>query len=444
MPSAPLRMVYLNKYYWDLIAATLASYEFDDYTNFLYSINLADIKTIRCTFDTKRMAGNKNEIAKLILARLNPDMLEKVEFSLEKFQELKDDCGYEKDVFFNMAVLVLYKDYKIITDFQIVCGNGRLITDLSEGGKKLLLIYGALNIIDGENLVLFDEPDAHLHEGRKTEIYSLLTQKSENQILVASHSPKLIRLFPYDNQIILRRTTEQKIEAITSHKFDEFKEILDTDITFEEEFAIRESRMPLLLVEGKTDKKHLENAWKKLYPKDDMPFVIVSLSSADKVRQYILSVPDNFSKSKIIGLVDNDKAGQDVKKGCEIIDENIYKFKNDVNQKRQAYCIILPFEDENVKLFNYYPIEFLYDVKLLLDNDVLEKLEYKEAVPKWIQADRKSIDEASYCNVHEKCFYKVKDSIKNCFAEKAVEFEKDQFAQFIKIFDMIRKVLAMH
>ena len=45
---------------------------------------------------------------------------------------------------------------------------------MSEGEKKMLLIYGALNIIEGENLVLLDEPDAHIHEGIKKDIYDLI------------------------------------------------------------------------------------------------------------------------------------------------------------------------------------------------------------------------------------------------------------------------------
>ena len=218
---------------------------------------------------------------------------------------------------------------------------------------------------------------------------------------------------------------------------------MDTDITFEEEFAIRESRMPLLLVEGKTDKKHIATAWEKLYPGEKMPFSIVSLNCADKIRQYILSVPDKFAKSVIIGLVDNDNAGQKVVNGCQEIHEKIYKYSIDQRQgqTRQAYCIVLPFVDENVKLFNYCPIEFLYNANILLDSDVIEKRAYKEAMKIYLEGDNEPLNKDDFKNSKELCFYKVKDSNKTKFSEKVSEFKEKDFKEFIKVFDLIKRVL---
>lgn len=290
---------------------------------------------------------------------------------------------------------------------------------------------------------MLDEPDAHLHEKRKSEVYELICQNENSQIIVTSHSPKMIKLFPYDNQIILRKNESGKLEAVTTHEFDEFKDILDTDISFEEEFAIRESRMPLLLVEGKTDKNHISTAWSKLNPEQEMPFVIVPLSCAEKIRQYIISVPDKFAKSVLIGLVDNDKSGQEAKRGCETIGENIYKFINDQGQRRKGYCIVIPFVDDEVSLFNYCPIEFLYDVDVLLANDVLEKRDYHETISTWIRAGKDGMREAEYDSATNKCFYKVNDSVKNSFSKKVEELDPEKFANFRKIFEMINSVLMM-
>ena len=55
--------------------------------------------------------------------------------------------------------------------FTAIDLNGDEKVSLSEGEKKLLLVYGAINLLSGENLYLLDEPDAHLHEGRKREMF---------------------------------------------------------------------------------------------------------------------------------------------------------------------------------------------------------------------------------------------------------------------------------
>lgn len=439
----PLKMVYINKYYWDLILSLLAVSDIEDHKRFIdENLHINDIEGIICQFDTKKAEKNKNEAAKQILYQINPDNKEDVFISLDNLKSLFDIVGFEEELFFNLAVLLLYKDYKIITSYNVVFNHGILTKALSEGEKKLLLIYGALNIFSGECLFLFDEPDAHLHEKRKSEVYDLLCARENSQIIVTSHSPKMIRLFPYDNQIILRKIDE-KLEAITTHEFDEFKEILDTDITFEEEDAIRESRMPLLLVEGKTDKNHLTTAWKKLYPEVKMPFVIVSLSCAGKIRQFIMSVPDKFAKSIMIGLVDNDGEGQKAVGGCDIIKENIYKFKNDQNQSRRAYCIVLPFVDDSVKVFKYCPIEFMYDWDTLVENDVIEQRCYSEAMSLWAQNNKECLDKEEFNTTKELCFYKVKESIKNRFSEKVSEFNRDKFIKFEMVFNLIKEVLAL-
>lgn len=441
-PYADQRMLYINKYYWDLIAAVMAVSNDEGEQQFLADLLGGNITFIHCEFDINNIRKNKNAMAKEILDYINPMQEKELDLPIEKFKNAIEICGYEQELFLNFIVLVLYKKYKIITNFKVVTSTGISIKNLSEGEKKLLLIYGAISILYGENLLLFDEPDAYLHEARKKEIIDLILGGWESQFVITSHSPKLIKSLPYGSQIILRQNGEE-IEAVTASGFSVLAPIIDSDITFEEEFAIKESRKPLLLVEGKTDKKHLTIAWSKLYPNKEMPFYIISLAGTDKVRQFIKSVPDVFAKSTIIGLVDNDGAGQKVKEGCQEIKENIYKFKNDQNQARQAYCILIPFVDDKVKIFNYCPIEFLYNIDILLANDAIEKSNYRVAMPKWIQSGMKSIDEESYETYKELCFYKVKESAKNSFSDKVSGLHEDAFSNFVKIFDIIESVLKL-
>ena len=58
---------------------------------------------------------------------------------------------------------------------------------MSEGEKKLILVKTVLEILsDEKTLVLMDEPDAHLHEGRKPALCNMMReypnrQKSKNR-----------------------------------------------------------------------------------------------------------------------------------------------------------------------------------------------------------------------------------------------------------------------
>ena len=51
-------------------------------------------------------------------------------------------------------------------------------------------------VADENSLILFDEPDANIHEGRKQEIYDLFAEfcKYERQIVIATHSPIIAQL----------------------------------------------------------------------------------------------------------------------------------------------------------------------------------------------------------------------------------------------------------
>ena len=65
------------------------------------------------------------------------------------------------------------KDKKVIKNIELIY-NGFSAKDLSEGEKKLILIRSVLSFVADENsLILVDEPDANIHDGRKQQIYNL-------------------------------------------------------------------------------------------------------------------------------------------------------------------------------------------------------------------------------------------------------------------------------
>ena len=141
VPRTPQHLLYINKYYWDLIASILAIYDYLDCEEFLGELGL-HIDGVECKFDTAKMVNNKNSMAAEMLEILNPDKKGEVYLTIDKIKQLQNVCGYESDVFYNLLVLVLYKQYKIITDYRIKCKDGISIRNLSEGKEDVAYLRG--------------------------------------------------------------------------------------------------------------------------------------------------------------------------------------------------------------------------------------------------------------------------------------------------------------
>ena len=363
-PYKTLKMLYFNKYYWDLFASILSIHDIEEHKQFLETINISNIKKIKCTFDAKNIKANKNIIAKKILQFINPLNLDEVEISLDDYNSLKEVIeGYEQDILFNMMVLVLYKGFKIITKFEIVCQNGRVIKDLSEGEKKLLLIYGALNLIDGENLILFDEPDAHLHEGRKKEVYELLNQESESQILITSHSPTMTNLFD-KNELFVLTKQDGKICLLDEDKKHAISRLTDGIWCAEAQCVLLEGGQDLLLVEGKGDTKYIKKAFSYFKNKDEkysaLNLFVLPFGGTGNCADFIQNIIEaGIINRKIIALFDADGSGR--AKFSELVGRNgttyttkVYTLNNDVK------ALLLPKPDGNTN--DEFMIEDYFDL----------------------------------------------------------------------------------
>lgn len=354
----PQKMIYLNKYYWNLIASVLAIHDITDYGDFLKeSIGLNEVYKIHCEFDVAKMKANRNAMAKEMLDIINPEEKAEIELSLYDYNRLKDVCGYESDVFYNMLVLTLYKDYKIITKFEVSCTNGIHIKHLSEGEKKLLLIYGAINIITGENLYLLDEPDAHLHEGRKKEIFDLIQAAEESHFIITSHSPTLTNLFE-PQQVMMLDCDNNKTNIIYGDITKAINALTDGQWNYIDHTIFLDKNRPLILVEGGGDVEYIKKAislfskteekYKKLLNVD-----MLHAGGASNMKWFIDEIQECLPSDKqVIVVFDRDSAGGDglnsiikktprSKKGQDVEDHNTYK-------KDQFFCLKLPRTPEYV------------------------------------------------------------------------------------------------
>ncbi|SCX09538.1 Predicted ATPase [Lachnospiraceae bacterium YSD2013] len=311
------RMIFLNHYYWELLASILAVDDISDHNAFVSDVlGLKSITGIKLTFDVNKIKRNKNDRARTIINLLNPDEKDEVIVSLDKYHEALEFSGFEKNFLFDMSVLTLHKDFKIITGLKILCDGEIQIESLSEGEKKLLLIYSAINIPAGENLYLFDEPDAHLHEGRKHEIYDLMQTDSKSDFVVSSHSPTLTSLFNY-NKVLFVKNEHGSCVIENGDIAKVISEITNSEWNYIDHTLVMDSTRPLIITEGDGDVKYIKKAISELEQNDtkyselkDVDFLHCggALSVENTINELKTFLPND---KKIIAVFDRDNGGLD-------------------------------------------------------------------------------------------------------------------------------------
>lgn len=133
----------------------------------------------------------------------------------------------EKEVFDFLVQACLPQTDKIIKGIEVIC-NGYSSRHLSEGEKKLILIRAALSFVADENsLILFDEPDANVHESRKQDLYQLFSEFAEvhRQMVVVTHSPTFVEVARMENLKFLRRQEDGTAEVIDEDKIEAIRNL---------------------------------------------------------------------------------------------------------------------------------------------------------------------------------------------------------------------------
>ena len=327
-------------------------------------------------FDVGKIKRNRNERAKHILEILNPALEPELDISPETYQQVRDFCGYEPDMFYNMVVLTLYKDYKIITNLIIKCKNGIEIKDLSEGEKKLLLIYGAINLLSGNNLYLFDEPDAHLHEGRKKEIFDYMKLDERSHFIISSHSPTLTKMFDA-HHVIMMDSDSRSCSIHYGEVAKTISKLTNGEWSYIDQVLFFEKDRPLILVEGPGDVSYIKKAISVLSQAhkeyDCLKSVdIIHCGGASNIQRTIDELKDNLPQGKkVIAVYDRDEAGGTALKdaigtGQNRRDEKTYK-------KGSIYYIKLPktprYGADDFVIEDYFSKEYKKTVaQAFLDN----------------------------------------------------------------------------
>lgn len=364
VPQLPL--VYINKYTLNISLLTLFFHDFDVYTDIATfcndTLNIRTIKNITFDFDSKKIKEWKtNAVLNLAQAISGVDEVthipEHKTISLEEFKKNVSSIlsnGYE--LFSRLYGATMPKDDKIISGINFDCelNNGSIITlnDLSEGEKKNLLITTILEVLADENsLILFDEPDSHIHISRKRELKVTLDRyQDKRESILTTHSPSLASAFNNADHIIgLGVDENNKAKIIEKSATDLISELTNGIWNVHQQNIFLASNKPIILfVEGETDKIIIEEAYKRL--NNDYPllrFDVFHCSGADNIPQLLIGLNTSdlqWGKKKIIAIFDSDKEGND---NCNKTRVKYSKAKN----KRGLYAITLPKKNATIENF---------------------------------------------------------------------------------------------
>jgi predicted ATP-binding protein involved in virulence len=96
--------------------------------------------------------------------------------------------------------------------FRNVTGDDVTIDLLSDGEKQLYARVIALMMLNPNNaIILIDEPEIALHPAWQEKIMQIYANiGTNNQFIVATHSPQIIASVAYQNRILLTKDSEQK------------------------------------------------------------------------------------------------------------------------------------------------------------------------------------------------------------------------------------------
>lgn len=237
-----------------------------------------------------------------------------IELSLEDGHILMPDT--DKIVFQTLSQSI--KDKKNGFFLGVECLTDSFVCSrLSEGEKRLILIRAILDIVANENsLILLDEPDSHIHEGRKKELYELIQYYTEfsRQIILTSHSPTMVHIAK-ENQLVMLEVQENSSKVISQEKIKTLQAITPQGISVVEQSMVFNSDKPLVIFEGKTDVQYVKKAISVLaddengYKNINVDFL--SFNGTGNAKSFIDELMGIVSaEKKLIVFFDRDDAGR--------------------------------------------------------------------------------------------------------------------------------------
>ncbi|WP_431200939.1 AAA family ATPase [Mucilaginibacter sp. P19] len=268
--------------------------------------------------------------------------------------------------------------------------NGKEVffENLSSGETTIMALifalYNSSNKGHFPQVILFDEPDAHLHPSL-TQVFldvilDVLVEQHNVKVILTTHSPSTVALAPDESVYCMDRGLGRPVKEDKRTAINILSSGL-VSLTIEESnlginYNIHNAGINVLFTEGITDKINLEIAWEKLYPGRKRNFYIQDSFSASFLGNLFTQgdqAPDGifhqFDDLKMIALFDFDAAGyaqwNNKKKFPEIVEINPRKGLTRFNRKN-GYLLLLPVPN----------IEEITKQVIVSENDTYEEKSY--------------------------------------------------------------------
>lgn len=310
-------MVYLNRYNWNIALLTLLFAEKteieEEFSSFRKSVlGINKISSITFEIDLqKQKEWDDNEVVEFV-KNLNPEQRTSVTVSVSDFVDLYQ--GSNADFYGLLSAASMPKTDKLITNISIAFNEDLVVSSLSEGEKKLLLVNTVLRILaDNEALLLFDEPDSHLHIKRKRHLAKILLDDkgTGSEKIVTTHSPTLANSFA-SNHLAMLENIDGKAKLVSTDNQSVVSELTEGIWNAQEQNIFLSSSNDILLVEGKDDEIYITEALKRLKPTnkayEKLEFEFITMGGAAGLVLFV----DKFTPKEgqtILALLDRDQAG---------------------------------------------------------------------------------------------------------------------------------------
>jgi len=319
------------------------------------------IKCIKGDFSVGELYDSKTDQYKLVI---NTNLFQN-EFITEDISDIFRQ-------FDNLKTLKMLKEISI--SLTLKNGQEATISHFSDGQFQSVYIYSIIEIFKDSNCItLLDEPDSFLHPEWQFEFLKQIfeiadTTAQNNHVLMSSHSAAT--LSPLEEQTItLLEFDNSKIQPFKKSKKEIIKSLSNSLIQYSEDESkllinnvIRSSSKPILFVEGITDVSILNTAFEKLFPNEDIPFLVQDAFDRGFIK-ILLSrdeIFDNYPDKHFFALFDFDDAYEDWRsmKG-EMVEVDINKglckrlYIKNTKIFKKAHIFLLPIPENRLKIQVY-------------------------------------------------------------------------------------------
>lgn len=438
LPIVSMKLMFVDKNYWNIALLTLLLSQNPTIAPFIENdLQIRTVDRITIGFNMRYYYNCNNELLKAFIDRINPNHETIKEFSLVDLKRITSENTVlaeehgdqivfgndthilignglsDQELFQYLVQANMPKSEKMISHIQIAFNGGITTDQLSEGEKKLVLVKTILEIIaDEKSLLLLDEPDANLHEGRKSALYRIIKEYPNRQVILATHSSMLSQIAS-ENELVMLECCNGETVLLNIEKIARMQKLFGETWTTAGQSLLLHANKPLVIFEGKTDVKYTKQAIRFFQDQNkftDLNVDFLNANGSGNAKFFIDNLlPLVSSDQKIIAFFDRDDGG---KKGAAA-----------VSGKSKDSEEIVHFQD------------------IVLDNIIISFIPYKTGINSgdfliedyfpWEPTVKRIVDQITPENKHPyKSLPELPKRIKSEIERKYLDFSANEYLDF--------------